>query len=596
MTVLAGLALTLAALSTQADSAYQPQRVSYRIEARLDEETETLSGRARLRYHNRSATTIDTLWLHLHLNAFRPNSAWARRELETGERRFTDLGPEQHAFERVSAVVVGGHAVSPVFPGAPDSTVMAVPLPAPLLPDSILRVDIDWRARPSTTPRRQGRRGRAYDFAQWYPRIAAFDRGGWQVQPLMPQGEFYGEFGDYDVTLDVAEDQVLGATGVPVDGDPGWEGARAQGAAEPWYRRDVYREGGYAVEGQERLGLLSPRAMPSRKHVRWHARDVHHFAWSTNPEYIYEGGRSNDIAIHVLYQPGDTDWQNVAVQRTADALAFFDEIFGTFAWPQLTNVHRIEGGGTEFPMMIMDGSASEGLIVHEVAHNYVHGILANNEWKEGWLDEGFASFLGSWYQESRGADPSQVWASSLQTAREIERLRAAQPIDLPSAAFRDFATYQWMTYTKPSIVYRMLRWVMGEEAFRRGLRHYYERNRLSHVSEADLRAAMEWAHGEDLGWFFQQWIHTTDTLDYRIGEVSTTRGQGGWTTRVEVIRAGDIWMPVDLRVGAVTQRLTSRERTQVVTITTAARPSEARLDPANVLLDLDPANNAKAVQ
>src|SRR5690606_28835066 len=140
-------------------------------------------------------------------------SAWAQRDLEFGERRFTDLGPDQHAFERVKRIEIGGRRITPVYPGAPDSTVMGVPLPEPIAPGATVTVEMDWDARPSTTPRRQGRRGRHFDFAQWYPRIAVFDRGGWQVQQLLPQGEFYGEFGTYDVTLDVAADQVIGATG-----------------------------------------------------------------------------------------------------------------------------------------------------------------------------------------------------------------------------------------------------------------------------------------------------------------------------------------------------------------------------------------------
>jgi Peptidase family M1 domain len=581
-----------AALMPQTDTAYFQQGVDYRIEARLDEETDVLSARARLRYRNESQERIDTLFFHLHLNAFRPNSAWARRDLEFDNRRFTDLGPAEHAFERLKSVTIGGTAVTPIFPGAPDSTVVALPLPRPLAPGDSTVVRIDWDARTSTLPRRQGRRGRHFDFAQWYPRIAVFDRGGWQVQPLMPQGEFYGEFGAFDVTMDVAADQVIGATGVPVEGDPGWAGAQASGAADPIFQRDAY-----AARPAEDLGFLSAQPEAGRKRVRWRAEDVHHFAWTTNPEYIYEGGSFEDVAIHVLYQPGDTAWDDgVAVRRTASTLAFLDTIFGDFPWPQITNVHRIEGGGTEFPMMVMDGSASEGLIMHEVGHNYVHGIFGNNEWREGWLDEGFSSFLTNWYFEAQGQDPQQLWGRSLEGIRALERAGETEPIALASADFSDFSTYNAMTYTKPSLVYRMLRWLMGEARFRQGLRHYFEHNALQHVREADLEASMEAAYGQDLDWFFDQWIHTTDTLDYRLGDVTTTqRVDGRWDTRIEIVRAGDIWMPVDLRVGTETRRIEGRERTQVVTITTATRPDEVVLDPDAILIETDVDNNSKSL-
>jgi hypothetical protein len=581
-----------AAFAPQADTAYFQQGIDYRIEARLDEDSDVLSGRARVRYVNRSTQRIDTLWFHMHLNAFRPNSAWARRDLEFDNRRFTDLGPDDHAFERLKRVEIAGAQITPVFPGAPDSTVVGLPLPRPLAPGDSTVVRFDWDARLSTLPRRQGRRGRHFDFAQWYPRIATFDRGGWQVQPLMPQGEFYGEFATYDVTVDVAADQVIGATGIAVEGDPGWAGAKAAGSADPLYKRDVY-----GARPAESLGLLQGEAGSGRKRVRWRAEDVHHFAWTTNPAYIYEGGEWEDVAIHVLYQPGDTAWDDgVVVRRTAAALAFFDTIFGDFSWPQITNVHRIEGGGTEFPMMVMDGSASEGLIVHEVAHNYVHGILANNEWREGWLDEGFASFLGSWYAEEQGTDPQRLWANTMEAVREMERAGATEPVGLPSADFRDFGTYNAMTYTKPSAVLRSLRWLIGEDAFRAGMRRYFQDNELRHVREADFIAAMEAAAGEELDWFFEQYIHTTNTLDYALGEVAATqRADGRWDTRIEVRRTGDVWMPVDLRAGEVTQRIDGRGATQTVTITTQSKPAEVVLDPDQVLIEVEVANNRKAV-
>lgn len=605
MTVAAQLAFALALVAPlqaqQQDTARPAQGVDYRIEARLNEGSDVLSGRARLRYTNRSGTALDTLWFHQHLNAFRPNSAWARRELEYGERRFQDLGPTEHAFERLTSATVDGRMVRPVYPGAPDSTVMALPLPAPLAPGATATVLLDWNARLATLARRQGRRGRHFDWAQWYPRIAAYDRGGWETQPLLPQGEFFGEFGSYDVTMDVAGDQIVGATGVPVEGDPGWSRGTAEPTPEARYRRDFY-----PPRPADALGLLDPDPAAGRKRIRWRAQDVHHFAWSADPAFRYTGGGElgpircittpcpNPAAIHVLSQPGDSAWDAAAaLRRTSDALAFLQELFGPYPWPQLTNLHRIEPGGTEFPMLIMDGSDSEGLIVHESTHQYLHGILANNEFRDGWLDEGFTSFVTNWYSEQRGQ--TDVWGRAMEGMAALERAGQTQPVATPGAEFRDPRSYSAMTYSKASLVFRMLRELIGEDAFRRGLRLYFEQNRLQHVSEADLRAAMEQSSGRELGWFFQQWLHTTDTLDYGVGDVRTERAPGGWRTRVEVLRLGDAWMPVTLRVGGEAQLLASRDRRQTVEVTTRARPAEVVLDPDDVLLDLDPSNDRKAV-
>lgn len=588
---LSAIALLLPASLGAQDAPYFQQGVDYRIEARLDEGADVLHGRARLRYTNRSRATLDTLYIHQHLNAFRPNSAWARRELEYGERRFTDLGPAEHAFERFNRVTVDGAAVRAAYPGAPDSTVAALPLPRPLAPGGSVEVVMDWDARLSTLPRRQGRRGRHFDFAQWYPRIAVYDRTGWAVQPLLPQGEFYGEFGRYDVTLDLAADQVVGATGVAVEGDPGYQ-ERVTGPGYP-----------PPPPGDE-LGLLSGAPGEGRKRVRFFADSVHHFAWSADPAYIHDfvvrtiideaTGAHSAPGIHVLYLPGDTAWdERAAARRTWDALTWLETMFGPYPWPQLTNVHRLEGGGTEFPMLIMNGSASEGLIVHETTHQYLHGILANNEWREGWMDEGFTSFMSNWYREMKGE--ADVWRGTMQTLERLERADSAEVVGQPGAAFSSPRIYSAMTYTKASAVFRMLREMVGHDTFRQILRTFYQRHRLQHVTGADFQRVAEEVSGRDLDWFFAQWIQRTDKLDYGIAGVTARQAGGRWRTRVEVVRTGEAWMPVVLRVGDVTRTLDSRERRQTVEVVTAARPAEAVLDPEWVLIDADRSNNRAPV-
>jgi hypothetical protein len=153
-----------------------------------------------------------------------------------------------------------------------------------------------------------------------------------------------------------------------------------------------------------------------------------------------------------------------------------------------------------------------------------------------------------------------------------------------------------MTYTKPELVFRMLEWLIGEPAMRQVLRAFYERHALQHVDELDLRRVVADVTGESYDWFFDQWIHSTARLDYRIeGAVTRPTGDGRWQTTVQVTRAGDAWMPVTLQVGAASVRLDSREVRQSVELVTDARPAQAVLDPEDVLLDADPRNNVRAV-
>ncbi|MEJ2319882.1 MAG: M1 family metallopeptidase [Gemmatimonadales bacterium] len=516
------------------------QGVRYTIEAVLDETVELLRAAAILAYTNRSADTLEVLYLHLHLNAFRPNSLWARTE-QRPEYDFQGLEESDYAFERLLSASIEGRQLAARYPGAPDSTVVELTLPSPLVPGGEARVDLRWEARLSTRCRRQCRSGRHYDFAQWYPRIAVYDEQGWQPHPLYPQGEFFGEFATYDVLLDVPDDQVIGATGVPVEGDPGW---RPSGriAGEPRLQETFYG----SLEARPSPGYLPREVTAGRKRVRFHAEDVHHFAW----------------------------------------------IFGPYPYPQLTNVHRLEGGGTEFPMLVMNGSAGEGLILHEVAHQYVHGILANNEWREAWLDEGFASFLARWFREEQ--DGPGVWFGTLEGLARLERLGLAEPVSTPAEDFSSFQIYDAMSYAKPSVIFRMLRELLGEEVFRRLLREYYAAHRFQHVTESDLLQTAEAVSGRRLGWFFDAWLHGTDTLDYAVGDVELEPlADGRWRTLVEVDRLGEIWMPVSVRVGRNVVVAESHARSQLVEVVTSDRPGDVEIDPDAVLLDADRSNNRR---
>jgi hypothetical protein len=565
------------------------QEVAYEISARLDEPTGVLSGRERIRYRNASPDTLTTFSLHLYLNAFRPGSRWADVDSVEGRRRFNDLREPDFAFNHVRDVRIMGQAVEAVYPLAPDSTIVRFALPRPLLPGDSMTVEMGWDARPSTVPRRQGRQGRRFDFAQWYPKVVAYDRLGWEEHALMPAGEFYGEFGTFTVDLDLPEDQVMGATGVPVCGDPGWERAnRAPGRAVE-YQRDYYGASTPTADACAGAG-------PGRKRLRWYAEHVHHFAMSLNPAYRYEGGRFGNVAVHVLYQPGDdSTWGGgVAVERTQTALAWLDQLYGPFGWPQLTNVHRIEGGGTEFPMMIHDGSADQGLIVHEAGHNYTMGLLANNEWREGWLDEGFTSFQTSWFWETMGRESyGETEASVL----ELDLDDYSEPPSLESQAYRDFTSYNIAIYTRGELFFHQLRAIVGDVTMHRILRTFYDRWKYRHVDEAAFRVVAEEVSKRDLSTFFAQWLHTTELYDYAVRRVRSRREGDGYVTRVEVVRKAPGRFPQDVAV--VAQGDTALARTdglaerEWVELRTRTRPKLVMLDPLVRSHDWNMLNNRR---
>ena len=570
------------------DSTYWQQRVAYEIVASLDEPSGVLSGNVRITYVNQSPDTLRDFYVHQYLNAFRPGSRWAAADSAEQRVRFQHMKDPDYAFERITSAALMGVANKPDYPFAPDSTIAHWRLPRALAPGESMTVQIAWQARPSTLPRRQGRRGRRFDFAQWYPKVVVYDKYGWEDHPLYPAGEFYGEFASYDVMLDLASDQVVGATGVPVEGDPGWQRANAVPGAPIDYQRNWYdarRHDGTSA----RCGAVAP----GRKCVHFYADSVHHFAISMNPDYRYEQGRYKDVVVRVLYQPGDSaTWgKGIAVSRTEAALGWLDSLYGKFAWPQITNVHRIEGGGTEFPMMIMDGSAGLGLIVHELGHNYTMGILANNEWREGYLDEGFTSFQTSWFFENHGGQSEYPAVEGDILLWDIDRW--SQPVSMISERYRDFTTYNTMIYDKGQLFYEQLRYVVGDDAMREILRTYYARWRLKHVDENAFRTIAEEVSRQDLKWLFGQWLHGTPLIDYRLDDVERHRlADGRWRTTLTVTRLGDGWMPIEIGdADTIYARASGQAERERVEFVTSRKPKRLVLDPRQRAHDWNALNN-----
>jgi hypothetical protein len=349
------------------------------------------------------------------------------------------------------------------------------------------------------------------------------------------------------------------------------------------YQRDYYG----AVPAE------CPAAAPGRKTVRFRAEQVHHFAFSLNPQYVYEQGRYGDVVVRVLYQPQDTaTWgHGIAVARTETALAWLDSLYGPFAWPQLTNVHRIEGGGTEFPMMVMNGGPSQGLILHEVGHNYTMGILANNEWREGWLDEGFTSFQTAWYAATHGGEDEYPQLEAGILFDDLDRW--SEPVSMVSEDYRDFFVYNEMIYNKAQLFYEELRYVVGDDAMRRILRTWYARWQLKHVDEDKFRAVCGEVSGQDLGWLFGQWLHGTPLIDYELQRVERRRTPDRrWSITITVRRLGDGWMPVEIGDERhIYARATGQPEVERVTFTADSAPGRLMLDPRLRAHDWNMLNN-----
>ncbi|MGH7636323.1 MAG: M1 family aminopeptidase, partial [Gemmatimonadaceae bacterium] len=310
------------------------------------------------------------------------------------------------------------------------------------------------------------------------------------------------------------------------------------------------------------------------------------------------------------------------VQRTANALRWLESIYGPYAYPQMTVIHRIEGGGTEFPMLQANGSPSQGLILHEGGHIWSYGILANNEWRSGWMDEGLTSYQTAWAQ---GLTPQErVRAGTVDEFAPITGYRGlairmrlprfealnlgqaftdlqgnAEPIGTIAHEFRDFGTYNDMVYSRAEVMYGELRDAVGDSAFRAFLDDYYARWALKHVDERAMRGSSERATGKDLTWFFQQWVHETGVTDYALEEARTMReGGGSWVTDAVIVRRGEYRHPMSVGVRTASGWTLARMSQppfdrETVLIRTTQEPLEVRLDPFHFSWDWDRRNDVR---
>ena len=220
-------------------------------------------------------------------------------------------------------------------------------------------------------------------------------------------------------------------------------------------------------------------------------------------------------------------------------LKWLESIYGPYAYPQMTILKRADGGGTEFPMMQQNGSASLGLTLHEGGHIFSFGILGNNEWQSGWMDEGLTSYQTAWFDATTRVplavrlvalnlrDPSAPADTGLKNARarldttavRYDRLVAdgtAEPSGTRADLFRNFAAYNGAVYGRAQQMYQALHDVLGDAPFRAFLKDYYSRWALRHVDRWAMQGSAERASSQKLNWFFDQWVNQTGVIDYAL--------------------------------------------------------------------------------
>jgi len=585
---------------------YWQQAIYYKMDVKLDIQNHDLIGASQIRYTNHSDSTLEKIFLHLYPNAFRVGSV----KYQDAQKNYSTWGITENVRSGIEiySVKIYPQEKSDSFSVnfKVEDTILSFPLSQLLNPDESVTFSIEWRHKIRKRLGRMGYENEHYDFAQWYPKLCVYDEKGWHNEPMHATGEFYGEFANFDVTIDVPKRLILCATGEPIEGDPGWETVRVDTAQNfpEW------------LEQFQSTAFSELDSMPDflRRIVTWHAENIHDFAWNASNTFLYEPGNWNGIKIHVLYdQNVGKQWTKKVVARSESALEWLSTKFGMYPYPQMTVVKMLRGGGMEYPMLVMNGSASESLIVHEIGHNFFYGILANDEVNEAWLDEGFTTWQTRWYMETKYPPYGTARKNHTQfekrfsmplTRTERDQNLAFryifsgfnEPIATTSHLFISPRSYSQNAYKKPSLMLKILREGVLEPAiFDDAMQVYYDRWMLKHVNENRFRAVTEEISGEDLSWFFDQWLHQTGWVDYSLKKWHQKNDK----LYISIQRNGTYKMPVKvLAISESGDSLWGKWEIQnsndgEIFIATEEHIKSVQIDPFDQIFDFDRRNNSK---
>ena len=584
---------------------YWQQRTDYRIEATLDPATHRLSGTETITYTNNSPHALDYLWLQLDQNLFAPDSRGAR--LQPPDTRWTGFF-DGGGFDINRVDLIRGDVRMPAS-YLIDDTRLRIALERPMPPGgSSIRIEIDFAFTvPEYGADRMGRldvaQGTVYEFAQWYPRLFVYDDvNGWNPMPYLGQGEFFLEYGTFDVEISVPRDFVVVATG------------ELQNDAVVWTEEQRLRLG-QALRSDETIAIIAedevgtPESRPiAEEMVTWifHAEEVRDFAWAASQAFIIDAAGWEGTLLMSAYPReglgtgGETGWE-ASTQYMRHTIAHYSEQWFRYPYPVAVNVAGVVGG-MEYPGIVFCSVQARdqglfGVTDHEFGHTWFPMIVGNDERRHAWMDEGFNTFINYYSNRAFYGDAAE---RSVRTAPETIAGRMQEPIaDQPIYTYPDHlrrAGRGFLAYRKPGAGLILLRdYILGPERFDAAFREYIERWAYKHPQPADFFRTIEDVAGEDLTWFWRGWFFSTDRLDQAVVGVSA-EDEG---VVVEITHREALLMPVvlALRYGDGT---TERRRIPVEAFATSnthrfhlARPDLVgiTLDPDGLLPDIDRSNN-----
>lgn len=499
-------------LSAQ-DNTYFQQQADYKIEVQLDDKNHYLKGNISITYTNNSPDTLSLIYMHLWANGYQhQQTAFAKQLLENDRLDFYFSKPNQRGFMDSLAFTVNGVVVNhqSTFE-QPDIATLS--LPTPLLPQQKITIQTPFRVKIPANFSRLAHIGQAYMICQWYPKPAVYDQEGWHPMPYLSNGEFYSEFGNFDVSITLPQNYVLAATGdLQTPSEQIFLDQKAAAADKLDFDKVYYDEND-----------TFPPSSDSLKTVRYTAQQVHDFAWFADKRYYVQKSKvklqsGKQVHTYALFTDYEAYLWQKATQYLNRSVRFYSDIVGEYPYQTATAVQGIyEGADMEYPMITVIGAAGydaglDNVIAHEVGHNWFYGILGSNERDHPWMDEGLNSYLDSRYMTTYyGYGTNTEYTAYLQKASN----HTDRPIESTSQSLSD-GNYYICAYAKPTLSFRYLATYLGQSKMDNILQKYFQTWQYKHPQPTDVRQVFEQEANVPVAWFFDNLINTTDHLDYAL--------------------------------------------------------------------------------
>ena len=488
--------------------------VDYTLRASLDPTAHTVHGQGTIHWRNASNTPVRELWMHLYLNAFKNERSVFLTDPAGGFRGST-IPADWAAIDVRHLRLVGGEGAAgqDLWPGAElgrepagqaaDETDARVPLPHEVAPGETITLDVEWEDKLPTVVERTGYLGTFHMVAQWFPKIARLEPDGrWAHFPFHHLAEFYADFGTYDVTLDVPAPYLLGATGPIVES---------------------------RIEEGRRI----------ERHIQ---SDVHDFAWTAWDRWQESRESIDGVSVRILYPPGFGAVEERELAAIRFALPHFRKRYGRYPYAVLTLVHppyrADEAGGMEYPTLITTGSPwytppgvlwPEIVTIHEFGHQYFYGLIATDETKWPFLDEGLNTFaeaeaLDAWKGAGSEVDIGGLSVSDFAVNAVVgNAAEHDQPVAQPAPAFDSGLLYGALIYSRTGTVVETLRRVWGSPAVDRALGRYARHNRFRHPEPDDLIRAFEQTAGERAAAALKTALFDEGWVDYAVTGIESRK-------------------------------------------------------------------------